>query len=103
MTLEEVFFGREQVILVGMNGNFVVNAEPLLIIKQKCWESLLTIGPQETFDDIGTDVGLTVRSLIVQAYINDTRRHGDRRVCSCKIRLVNLVLYKWTQIAGPKR
>jgi hypothetical protein len=80
MTLEEVFFSRKQVILVCVNGDFVVNAETLLIIKQKRWEGLLTAGPQETFDDIMTDVCFTVGSFIVQTHINDTRRHRDKRL-----------------------
>jgi hypothetical protein len=80
ITLEEGFFSGEQVILVGVDGDFVVNAKTLLVIEQKCWESLLTTGLQETFDDIMTDVCFTVGSFIVQAYINDTRRHGDKEV-----------------------
>lgn len=78
VTLEESFFSREQVILVGVDGDFVVNAKTLLVIEQKCWESLLTTGPQEPLDDIMTDVCFTVGSFIVQTHINDTRRHGDK-------------------------
>lgn len=73
--LQEVFFGREYVVIVDAGGDLVENAQTLVIIQQKLRKDLLTCRSRESLDDFVTDVNLAVGGIAVEAHVNDACRH----------------------------
>ena len=75
--LQNVVFGREQVVVVGGGGDLVEHAQTLVIVQQKLRNNLLTSRSRETLDDFVTDVYLTIGGTGVEAHVNNVRRHEN--------------------------
>jgi hypothetical protein len=76
VALEKIFFGREQVVLFGGSGQVIVDTKALLVIEQDSWKKFFVERSGQALGDFVVQVGLAVGSVIVQANVNNVRRHG---------------------------
>jgi hypothetical protein len=76
VVLEQIFFGREQVVLFGGSSQVVIDTKALLVIEQDSWKKLFVERSGQALGDFIVHVGLAVGSAIAQADVNNVSRHG---------------------------